>query len=73
MHQATSNGSVPLFPLIDDFADLANSEGITGYHYRPGDSASLAQALAKALKNPARLDKMAEQNRVLPITPPLPK
>ena len=62
MHQATSNGAVPLFPLIDDFADLAKSEGIEGHHYAPCDAKSLAATLLHALENPTELDAMATNN-----------
>ena len=62
MHQATSNGAVPMFPLIDDFADLATSEGIEGHHYAPCDAQSLAKTLLHALENPTELDAMAQNN-----------
>ena len=62
MHQATSNGAVPIFPLIDDFADLASSEGIKGYHYAPDDAQALATALMAAFEDRDSLDAKAASN-----------
>lgn len=62
MHQAVSNGAVPIFPMIDDFVDLAKAEGIVGFNYATNDAEDMARALTEALDNPARLDTLAAEN-----------
>ena len=62
MHQAVSNGAVPLFPMIDDFVDLAKAEGIVGFNYATNDADDMARALTQALDDPAHLDTLAAEN-----------
>ena len=38
------------------------AEGIAGHNYAPGDAASLAETIARALEDQATLNIMAQQN-----------
>jgi glycosyltransferase involved in cell wall biosynthesis len=63
LHQTASYGATPIFPHIGDFVDLCRDEGLEGYHYTPGSAADMAQAMAKALSDPAAAESLAHANR----------
>jgi len=62
LHQACAYGTVPVFPNIGDFVEVAKGEGVRGYHYEPNDVGSMAAALGTALRAPAELDALAASN-----------
>lgn len=49
LHQAGSFGRCAVLPAIGDFVEVIEEEGFVGEYFEPGDSHSLADALAKLL------------------------
>lgn len=62
LHQTASYGAVPVFPRIGDFVDVCNDEGITGANYIAQDAQDMADAMNKALHNPAQSQSIADAN-----------
>ncbi len=63
LHQTASYGSVPVFPAIGDFVDIAEDEGIVGENYEPNNAESMAAAIQTLLHDPKRAEKIGESNR----------
>jgi len=62
LHQAGSYGKAAVLPDIGDFAEVIEEEGFTGEYFEPGDAISLADALAKILDDPTKIEEMGRQN-----------
>lgn len=62
LHQAITHGTVPIFPDIDDFVDMARGQGLRGFHYAPNNVDSMVQALTTALRAGRELDEMSQSN-----------
>lgn len=62
MHQAASYGAIPVYPLIGDFVDLYEHEGLTGGHYSPGNPIEMAAAITTLLSNPDDAAAIAKAN-----------
>lgn len=71
LHQAGEYGKAVVLPHIGDFAEVIAEEGYTGEFFEPGDSQSLADAIARIIDNPERRREIGTQNylasRGLPI------
>ena len=73
LHQTASYGTLPVFPEIGDFVDVARDEGITGYNYQPGDAADMADAMRRALSDMESAEVRAKANRDASLDMPLSK
>lgn len=62
LHQAGSYGKPAVLPKIGDLAEIVEEEGYAGEFFVPGDSQSLATAIAKVLDNPTYAQALGEQN-----------
>lgn len=62
LHQAASYGAVPVFPQIGDFVDLCRDEGLSGAHYQVSNSASMASAMRKMLRDLTAAQAVADKN-----------
>lgn len=62
LHQVCSYGTVPIFPMIGEFIDLSNDEGIDGFEFAPGNADSMAEALKLALSDVEKLEAIANNN-----------
>jgi glycosyltransferase involved in cell wall biosynthesis len=62
LHQAASHGTVPVFPRIGDFVDLARDEGLTGGNFTPRDAEGLASAMYDLLSDEAAAEQIARAN-----------
>ena len=62
LHQAGSYGCAAVLPDIGDLADLVADEGYVGELFQPGDSDSLAVAIARLLDHPDRCEETGMDN-----------
>ncbi|GAB4443509.1 MAG: glycosyltransferase family 4 protein [Anaerolineae bacterium] len=62
LHQAGSYGKAAVLPQIGDFAELIAEEGYTGEFFQPGNTGSLAEAIARIIDHPARRIEIGRQN-----------
>lgn len=62
LHQAGNYGRAVVLPQLGDLAELIAEEGYTGEFFTPESPASLAEALARLLDDPARRRAMGTQN-----------
>lgn len=62
MHQAASYGAIPIYPLIGDFVDLHEHEGLTGGHFSPANPTEMAAAISVLLSNPGDACAIAGAN-----------
>jgi glycosyltransferase involved in cell wall biosynthesis len=62
LHQAGNYGKAVALPRLGDLAELIAEEGYTGEFFEPDDAASLAQALARVLDDPARRREIGTRN-----------
>lgn len=65
LHQAGSYARAVVLPKIGDFAELITEEGYSGEFFEPGDAASLADAIARIIYDPARRRTQGYQNYVV--------
>lgn len=73
LHQTASYGTLPVFPEIGDFVDVARDEGIAGYNYLPGDADDMADAMRRALSDMDAAETRARANRDASLDMPLSK
>ncbi|HRW04755.1 MAG TPA: glycosyltransferase [Caldilineaceae bacterium] len=62
LHQAGSYGKAAVLPKIGDLAEVIEEEGYAGEFFTPGDSQSLATAIAKVLDNPEYAGELGKRN-----------
>ena len=62
LHQAGSYGKPAVLPKIGDLAEVIEEEGYAGEFFVPGDSQSLASAIAAVLDDPAYAAELGERN-----------
>lgn len=62
LHQAASYGAVPVFPQIGDFVDICRDEGLSGANYQVSNSASMASAMRKMLRDLVAAQTVADSN-----------
>lgn len=71
LHQTASYGTLPVFPAIGDFVDVARDEGITGFNYAPGDAQDMAKAMMQGLSDMTAAEDRASKNREASLDMPL--
>lgn len=64
LHQAGEFGRAAVLPRVGDLVDIIEEEGFRGVYFEPGDPASLADALATVLDDPALRDALGRRNYV---------
>ncbi len=62
LHQAGEYGRAVVLPRIGDLVDIIEEEGFAGVYFAPGDTASLAGALAEVLDDPAKRESLGRRN-----------
>lgn len=72
LHQAAGFGTPAAYPLIGDFVDVTQREGLIGYHYQPFETGGLADAIETAIFDTDRSEEMLRSNlavsKALPIS-----
>ncbi len=62
LHQAATFGTTPVYPLMGDFVDVTEREGLKGFNYVPLDECSLMGTIDKALSMPEKAQQIADSN-----------
>lgn len=62
LHQAATFGTTPLYPLMGDFVDVTEREGLKGFNYIPLDEDSLTDTIHKALSMSDKAQQIADNN-----------
>ena len=62
LHQAGEYGRAAVLPRIGDLVDILEEEGFRGVYFSPGDSHSLADALAQVLDDPDLRVELGRRN-----------
>lgn len=62
LHQAAIYGTPSIYPLMGDFVDVTEREGLTGYHYVPLDEQSLTETIRKSLEMKEKSQNIADNN-----------
>jgi glycosyltransferase involved in cell wall biosynthesis len=62
LHQAGSYGKAAVLPQLGDFAELIAEEGYTGEFFEPSDARSLADAIARLIRDPQHREQVGMQN-----------
>ena len=62
LHQAATYGTPSIYPLMGDFIDVTEREGLQGFHYIPLDEDSLMSTIDKALSLSEKAQDMADNN-----------
>lgn len=62
LHQAGEYGRAAVLPRIGDLVDIIEEEGFQGVYFEPGDSISLADAIAEVLDDPAKQEALGRRN-----------
>ncbi|MEZ5985240.1 MAG: glycosyltransferase [Hyphomonas sp.] len=65
LHQAAGFGTPAAYPLIGDFIDVTEREGLIGFHYQPFDVESLAEAIEEALLNAEKAEQIVQSNLIV--------
>jgi len=71
LHQAAGFGVPTAYPLIGDFVDVTDREGLTGFHYKPFDENSLANAIESALFDVRSAEEMVRMNLMVSESLPI--
>ncbi len=62
LHQAATFGTLPIYPLIGDFVDVTEREGLSGFHYIPLDEDSLMDTIDKTFAMQDKAQQIADSN-----------
>jgi len=62
LHQAAIFGTPAAYPLIGDFVDVTEREGLSGYHFEPFDQSALEDAILSALADVENAQRIADSN-----------
>jgi glycosyltransferase involved in cell wall biosynthesis len=65
LHQAATYGTPPIYPMLGDFIDVTEREGLCGYHYKPLDEDSLLGAIQSGLSQNEKSQTIAEKNYLI--------
>jgi len=65
LHQAATFGTTPIYPLMGDFVDVTEREGLKGFNYIPLDEGSLMGTIDKALSMPEKAQYIADSNHAV--------
>ena len=62
LHQAAIYGTPAAYPMMGDFIDVTEREGLRGFNFKPLDQAALETAILKCLKEPQTAQSFADNN-----------
>ena len=62
LHQAATYGTPAIYPLMGDFIDVTEREGLQGFHYIPLDEDNLMSTIDKGLSLSEKAQDMADKN-----------
>jgi len=62
LHQAAIYGTPAAYPLLGDFIDVTEREGLTGFHFEPMDGADLTRSIQQALEHSTKAQNIADTN-----------
>lgn len=62
LHQAAIYGTPPVYPLMGDFVDVTEREGLAGFHYIPLDQDSLENTIRKGFALSEKAQSIADDN-----------
>ncbi len=62
LHQAATFGTPPVYPLMGDFIDVTEREGLQGFHYIPLDEDSLMNTIEKGMDLSNKAQQIADRN-----------
>jgi len=65
LHQAAIYGTPAAYPMMGDFVDVTEREGLKGFNYRPLDQKALEGSILECLENPAFGQSYADNNMVV--------
>lgn len=71
LHQAACFGTPAAYPLIGDFVDVTEREGICGFHYQAVDRDALKGAIVNALQDCETANEYAANNLEVSIGMPI--
>jgi len=62
LHQAAIYGTPAAYPMMGDFIDVSEREGLTGFNFKPLDQAALESAISESLTSEERAQSYADNN-----------
>lgn len=62
LHQAATYGTPAIYPMMGDFVDVTEREGLCGYHYTPLDEDSLMAKIDEGVSQSDISQDMADKN-----------
>ena len=62
LHQSAIYGTPAAYPMIGDFIDVTEREGLRGFNFQPLDQAALEKAILKCLNEPQTAQSYADNN-----------
>lgn len=62
LHQAAIYGTPAAYPMMGDFIDVTEREGLKGFHFEPLSQAALQVAIVRCLEDNASAQSMADNN-----------
>lgn len=62
LHQAAIYGTPAAYPMIGDFIDVTEREGLKGFNFKPLDQAALEMAIKQCLEDDAFAQSLAQNN-----------
>ncbi|MEP3890774.1 MAG: glycosyltransferase [Hellea sp.] len=62
LHQAAIYGTPAAYPMMGDFIDVTEREGLRGFNFKPLDQAALETAIMKCLSEPQTAQSVADNN-----------
>lgn len=62
LHQAATFGTPPVYPLMGDFIDVTEREGLRGFNYIPLDEDSLMNTIDKGIELAGKAQQVADSN-----------
>jgi len=62
LHQAAIYGTPAAYPMMGDFIDVSEREGLQGFNFKPLDQSALERAIIESLNTPSRSQSIADDN-----------
>lgn len=62
LHQAAIYGTPAAYPMMGDFIDVTEREGLLGFNFKPLDQLALEQAIVSCLNEPQLAQSYADHN-----------
>ncbi len=62
LHQAAIYGTPAAYPMMGDFIDVTEREGLKGFNFEPLNQAALEESIKESLETPARAQDYAQNN-----------